>query len=210
MKFRLLQIKVAFIALLVFSQIYPLLSHAQDNLSTVRAVVRGENNQPLADASVSIRNNQTGFSTGTKTDAAGVFTARVPAGGPYTFTITSVGYGAQTLSGYTLKTDAVTNLDIEMKTLANSMEEVVMVGYGTQRRANVTGAIASVNNTTITRAATPDATGALQGNVPGAIVVKNVGKPGSGYNITIRGTSSFSGSNSPLFVIDGIPTTSGL
>ena len=195
---------------LLFLSLSHFFAKAQNNLSTVRAVVRGENNQPLANASVSIRNSQTGFSTATKTDTTGVFTARVPIGGPYVFTITSIGYEAQTLSGYTLKEGTVTSLDIEMKTLTNSMEQVVVVGYGTQRRANVTGAIASVNNTTITRAATPDATGALQGNVPGAVVVKNVGKPGTGYSINIRGTSSFGGSNSPLFVIDGIPTTSGL
>ncbi len=205
MKIRLLQIRAAFIALLFFSQIYPFVTHAQDNLSTVRAVVHGENNQPLAGVSVSIRNSQTGFSTATKTDTSGVFIARVPVGGPYTFTITSIGYETQTLSGYTLKEGVVASLDIEMKTLTNSMEQVVVVGYGTQRRANVTTAISSVNSTTIARAATSSAAGALQGNVPGAVVVKNPGKPGSGYNITIRGTSSIGGSSYPLIVVDGIP-----
>ncbi|WP_312192289.1 TonB-dependent receptor plug domain-containing protein, partial [Sphingobacterium sp.] len=63
---------------------------------------------------------------------------------------------------------------------------------------------------TIGRAATPNAAGALQGQVPGVVVTKNAGKPGGGYNINIRGVSSIGGSNEPLFVIDGIPSNGGL
>jgi TonB-dependent starch-binding outer membrane protein SusC len=211
MRCKLLQCRVTIIALLILTQVLHFSSvKAQDNLSIVKGIVHGENNQPLINASVVIRNSQSNFTSGTKTDTAGIFTFRVPAGGPYGFTITNVGYEPQTLSGYNLKAGTTFTLDVSMKATAGSLEQVVVVGYGTQRRANVTGAIASVNATTITRAATPDATGALQGNVPGAVVVKNVGKPGSGYSINIRGISSFGGTNSPLFIIDGIPTTSGI
>lgn len=211
MKCQLLRTRVYVKALFFLFQIlWAISSNAQNNQSTIRGTIRGENNQPLANVSVGVQNAHAKFTTGTKTDSSGVYEVRVPAGSSYVLTFTSVGYEPQTLSGYSVKGGTPLTVDVSMKTTSNSLDNVVVIGYGTQRRANVTGAIASVNNTTITRAATPDATGALQGNVPGAEVIKNVGKPGSGYSINIRGISSFGGSNSPLFVIDGIPTTSGL
>lgn len=186
--------------------LYSFTAKGQESLSVVNGTVHSDNNQPLVGASVTIRNNKTNFTSGTKTDSAGVFTARVPAGGPYVFTVSSVGYEPQTLSGYNLKGGTTFTLDVGMKATAAALDQVVVIGYGTQKRANVTTAIASVNSTTITRAATPSAAGALQGNVPGAVVVKNTNKPGTGYNITIRGTSSIGGSSYPLVVVDGIPS----
>lgn len=208
MKIRLSLCRAGFIVLLFLSQIFT--SWAQTKQGVISGTVRGDNHQPLINVSISVHNNQSKFTTGAKTDSLGAFSVHVPYGGPYQLTITSVGYEPQMLTGYTVKEGQDANLEVSMKLNATSMENVVVVGYGTQKRANVTGAIASVNSTTLTRAATPDATGALQGNVPGAVVVKNVGKPGNGFSINIRGISSFGGSNSPLFVIDGIPTTSGL
>ena len=211
MKSTLTAIRACLVALLFLSQIlWPLSSTAQQSISVVKGIVHNESNQPLVDASVVIRNSQTNFTTGTKTDSLGVFTASVPAGGPYGFSFSSVGYDPQTLSGYKLKEGTTFTLDIAMKASAGNLDQVVVVGYGSQKKADVTGAIVSVNATGIARSATPDATGALQGQVPGVVVIKNVGKPGSGYSINIRGISSIGGSNAPLFVIDGIPVTSGL
>lgn len=207
MKMKLPHFRATLIALLLLSScFYSLTSKAQQTASVVKGLVHGESNQPLIGASVSIRNGKTNFTTGTTTDSSGVFTARVPAGGPYVFTVTSVGYEQQSLSGYNLKEGTTFTLDIGMKATAAALNEVVVIGYGTQKKAAVTTAISSVSSTTITRAATPSAAGALQGNVPGAVVVKNTNKPGSGYNITIRGTSSIGGSSYPLIVVDGIPS----
>lgn len=207
MKCKLPQCRASLIALLILMQVLQFFSvKAQDNLSVVKGIVHTETNQPLINASVLIRNSQTNFTSGTKTDTAGVFTFRVPAGGPYGFTITNIGYESQTLSGYNLKEGTTFTLDVSMKAITGSLGEVVVVGYGTQRRANVTSAIASVSATSIARAATPSAAGALQGQVPGAVVTRNAGKPGGGYNITIRGTSSIGGSSYPLIVVDGIPS----
>jgi TonB-linked SusC/RagA family outer membrane protein len=207
MKIRLLCDKVRIIFLLFSAHIlfvFPLA--AQDNPGSVRGTVHGDNNQPLAGVSVTLRNTVTNFTTGTTTDTAGVFTARVPVGGPYSFSLTAVGYEPHTLNGYKVEKGTTLTLEIRMKATGAALDQVVVVGYGTQKKANVTGSIASVNAGVIARAATPSAAGALQGQVPGAVVVKNVGKPGSGYNITIRGTSSIGGSSYPLIVVDGIPT----
>lgn len=197
----------AFILLILFLMqvLLPFFSSAQETAGLVKGIVHGDNNQPLIGASVTIRNTKTKFTSGASTDSTGVFTARVPAGGPYSFSFSMVGYEPHTLSGYTLKEGTTFTLDVAMKATAAALDQVVVVGYGTAKKANVTTAIASVNSTTIARSATTSAAGALQGNVPGAVVVKNVGKPGGGYNITIRGTSSVSGSSYPLIVVDGIP-----
>jgi len=155
--------------------------------------------QPLAGATIKVKGQNREVSTNNE----GVFSLEAPADA-----ILMVSYlGYNTVE---VPVDGKTTLTIQLTTAGQDLNEVVVVGYGTQRKADVTGAIASVSSTTIARAATPDATGALQGQTPGAVVVKNVGKPGSGYSINIRGISSFGGSNSPLFVIDGIPTSSGL
>ncbi|QHW01181.1 SusC/RagA family TonB-linked outer membrane protein [Spirosoma endbachense] len=172
---------------------------------TISGKVSDEKGQGLPGVSVVVK----GTTRGTTTDTDGNFRLAVPSKGT-ALVFSFVGYlpqevtvGAQNVIAITMQPDDKT------------LSEVVVVGYGTQKKADVTGAIASISSTAITQAATPDATGALQGRVPGAVVVKNVGKPGSGYSISIRGTSSIGGSNlpssnSPLYVIDGIPTTSGL
>jgi len=79
----------------------PFFGKAQGTTSIVKGIVHGDNNQPLVGASIVIRNNKTKFTSGASTDSAGVFTARVPAGGPYMFSFSNVGYEPQTLSGYT-------------------------------------------------------------------------------------------------------------
>ncbi|MEJ6979460.1 TonB-dependent receptor [Pedobacter sp. P351] len=167
---------------------------------TVNGKVLDETNQPLIGATVKIKGVAAG---GTTTDVSGAFSITAPENA--VLTIAYVGYETQEVP---VNGRAV--LSVKMSPSARNLNEVVVVGYGTQRKADVTGSIVSVSSTTITRSATPDATGALQGQAPGVTVVKNVGKPGSGYSINIRGLSSFGGSNSPLFVIDGVPTSSGL
>ncbi len=104
MKCMLLQLKAYLIALL-FLSLQPSETRAQES-SIIKGIVNGANSQHLTDVSVIIRNNKTNFTSGTKTDGAGVFTARVPSGGPYTFSFSMVGYEPQTLSGYNIKEGA--------------------------------------------------------------------------------------------------------
>jgi len=158
-----------------------------------------ETGQVLAGATVKVK----GINREVSTDNNGAFV--IEAASDAVLVISYLGYNTIEMPVW-----GKTSLTIQLSSAGQDLNEVVVVGYGTQRKADVTGSIASVSSTAIARAATPDAAGALQGQAPGAVVVKNVGKPGSGYNITIRGISSFSGPSSPLFVIDGIPTTSGL
>ncbi|MEZ2336348.1 SusC/RagA family TonB-linked outer membrane protein [Mucilaginibacter sp. RCC_168] len=148
---------------------------------------------PLVAASVRVK----GTSTGTLTDKYGAFTIKLPAG-KTVLTVTYVGYEA-------------IEVDVASKTFSSaivlkessSLKEVVVVGYGTQRKIDVTGSIGSVNSRAITERSSPDAIGALQGQVPGVNITQNSGKTGD-YRINIRGFNSINASNNPLFVIDGV------
>ena len=162
--------------------------------------VTDEKGESLPGVSIILKGTQ----RGTVTDIEGAYSFNVPDKSAV-LVFSYVGYLQKEI-----KVDNQTNITVQLLADNKTLEEVVVVGYGTQKKSDVTGAIASVDNVKIARAATPDAAGALQGTMPGVVVVKNVGKPGSGYNINIRGVSSIGGTNSPLFVIDGIPTTSGL
>jgi TonB-linked SusC/RagA family outer membrane protein len=144
----------------------------------------------------------------------GTITSVTNINGEYTINLVD-GSGTLIFSsiGYDTKEVAVNNQGILNVVLSDSnkqLNDVVVVGYGTQKKADVTTAIASVNSTQITRLAVTDPTGALQGQIAGVNVTKNVGKPGAGYSVTVRGVHSINSSNEPLYVIDGIPSSSGL
>ncbi|WP_245917096.1 TonB-dependent receptor [Mucilaginibacter yixingensis] len=167
----------------------------------VTGTVLDENDQPLIGVTVTIKGTTAGA---VSTDLNGVFHINVP--GNAVLTVSFVGYDTQDVP-----VDGKNIFTVKMKPTAKNLNEVVVVGYGTQKKADVTTAIASVNSNQITRLAVTDPTAALQGQVPGATVIKNVGKPGAGYSVTVRGVHSIGNvSNEPLYVIDGIPTTSGL
>ena len=176
-------------------------SSAINTEHTIAGKVTGENGETLPGVNIVLK----GTTRGTSTDGDGKYQINVPEKDDNMLVFSMVGYATQEVVVGTR-----TMVDIQLLQEKKLLEEVVVIGYGTQKKADVTGAIASISSNVIARAATPDPTGALQGQMPGVVVVKNVGKPGSGYNINIRGTSSIGGSNSPLYVIDGIPSTSGL
>src|SRR5438128_84122 len=122
MTFNPLTSRAVLLALLFLTQILPPNSaKAQENASLVKGIVHGANSEPLVGASIIIRNHTTNFTSGTKTDASGIFTFRVPAGGPYSFSVTMVGYEPQNLSGYALKEGTTFSLVVDMKASAGAL-----------------------------------------------------------------------------------------
>ena len=144
-----------------------------------------------------------GTSTGTATDVDGNFTLDAPEGSTLVFS--SVGFLRREVPVGSNTTFAV-RLDNDTQAL----NEVVVVGYGTQERADVTGAISSVSGKDIASQPVADPTQALQGRAAGVTVTQNSGAPGGagGTSVRIRGISS-AGNNAPLYVVDGFPLTSG-
>ncbi|PCH54147.1 MAG: SusC/RagA family TonB-linked outer membrane protein [Flavobacteriaceae bacterium] len=93
---------------------------------------------------------------------------------------------------------------------SQALDEVVVVGYGTQKKSDVTGAVTSVNIETFEKTVSPYATQALQGLVSGVTVTSNTGAPGEGAQIRIRGIGSITGGNTPLYIVDGVPTKNAM
>jgi len=163
---------------------------------TITGTVTDETGQTLIGVSVVIKGNNSGVTTNEK----GQYRISVP-DNVSVLTFTYVGYISEDV------TVVGTTANVQLKSDTKALSDVVVVGYGTQKRANVTAAISSVNSKTLNELPVVSVTQALQGRVAGLNVVNN-GTPGSEPVITIRGVSSINSSNTPLYVVDGFPTGS--
>lgn len=182
---------------------------AQSKASLVKGVIQNTNNEPIAGVTVIVRNTKTNFTSGTSTDSAGVFTfSKINSGGPYSFTFTNVGYESQTLAGYNIKEDITLSLIVKMTSAIASLDQVVVVGYGTQKRKDLTGSVASVGTKDIKDLGVTRVDQALLGKVAGVQVKPVSGEPGVSPQIRIRGIGSISAGAGPLYVVDGFPTGS--
>jgi len=139
-----------------------------------------------------------GTTTGQLTDINGQFTIPVAAG-QVTLSFSSIGYTTQEVT-----TTGGTDLNIAMATVMTQISEVVVVGYGTQKKESVVGAITQVNNATLMQSGATTVTNAIAGKLSGVLTIQTQGEPGAnGANIYIRGLSSWNGSN-PLVLVDGV------
>lgn len=181
---------------------------AQPSSSLIKGVVQNTNSEPLAGVSVIIRNLKTNFTSGTSSDSLGGFTfSRISAGGPYSFTFSNVGYETQTLSGYNIKENSTLSLVVKLSSTMASLDQVVVVGYGTQKRKDLTGAVGSVASKDIKDLAVTRIDQALLGKAAGVQVKPSTGEPGAAPQIRIRGIGSISAGSGPLYVVDGFPTS---
>ena len=163
---------------------------------TIRGTVTSaEDGKPLPGVSIVAK----GTSRGTVTDAEGRYTLTVT-DDVTTLVFSSVGYARRELA---IGGRAV--LDVTLTPDENSLNEVVVVGYGTQRRRDLTGSIASVSEKEIKAVAVSSFDQSLQGRVAGVQVTNTSGRPGGGVSVRVRGANSISGGNEPLYVIDGFP-----
>ncbi len=181
--------KCSFFAI-IFS-LLSLVSTAQN--STLTGVVSG-NSGPLAGVSVTVK----GSSKGTSTDNEGKFSISVSQDATLVFS--SVGF-----NNLEEKVKGKSILNITLTVASSSLEQVVIIGYGTQRKKDVTGSSASIKGADILNIPTLTATQAIQGKVAG-VQITSSGAPGSAPNVRIRGVGSILGGADPLYVVDGIIT----
>ena len=147
--------------------------------------------QPVIGASVIVE----GTSNGSITDANGAFSINARPGS--SVVISCLGYvDAQA----TLREGMVVTLSED----AEMLDETVVIGYGTIKKRDLTGSVASVSTSDLIRGGNTNASGALQGSLPGVQIQRSNNKPGGGYNILIRGLNTISGSTAPLVVVDGV------
>lgn len=157
--------------------------------------VTAENGAGLANVSVAVR----GTSTGTTTDANGNYSISAPDGSA-TLVFSYVGYQTQEVA-----IGNRTEINVSLTPSASQMEQVIVVGYGTQRRRDVTGSVASVRGAELARQPVQTPTQAVQGRVAGVQVISS-GAPNSLPVVRVRGTGTMLGGANPLYVVDGIIT----
>ena len=162
----------------------------------ITGIVTGPNNDPLPAVSVRVKGTNVGTSTGNR--------------GEFELTVDEKAILVFSYIGYADKEVAVEGrniVNVQLSPADKRLDEVVVVGYGTQRRKDLTGAVSTVSAADIANRPIVNAGEALQGKAAGVQVVSNSGKPGAGLTIRVRGSSSISAGNDPLYVVDGIPMT---
>ena len=181
---------ITFTSTAVFSQ----------NKQVSGTVVANENDSLLQGATVKVK----GTNIAGVTSKSGTFALNVP--GNAVLTVSSVGYISQDI---TVKNQSL--LNVRLVADPQSLQQVVIIGYGTVKRKDVTGSISSINSATIEKLPVTSVDQALQGRAAGVQVVNNDASPGGNVSVLIRGIGSLaSNGNSPLYVVDGYPTGGGL
>lgn len=178
--------------LIILLCLIPLWASAQG--TTVGGIVKDAGGEPIIGASVL----EKGTTNGTITDFDGNFTLNVSSNA--TLVISYIGYKTQEIEVAGKK-----SLKITLKEDSKALEEVVVIGYGTARKSDVTGSIASMGGDKLREVPATNITYALQNRVAGVDMQQTSSKPGATMQIRIRGTRSLNASNDPLVVLDGIP-----
>lgn len=161
--------------------------------SVIKGVVKDSNGEPLLGVNVIVK----GTTIGSVTDIDGNFSFEAPAGS--TLVISYIGFKSEEI-----KVKGNTPLNIILKEDSEALDEVVVVGYGVQKKSDVTGALSSVKGEDLTKLSISRTDQALQGQMAGVMVQNSVAAPGEAPNIIIRGGNSLKGDNAPLVVIDGV------
>jgi len=172
--------------------IFPIILFAQSKAIT--GTVVDENKMPLPGASILVK----GLNIGSSTDFDGNFSLNVPETGEV-LVVSYLGYMTKEL---VISKNLTFNIQLDIDT--NTLDEIVVVGYGTQRKSDITGSVTSVKVDAIAVAQNSTIDALLQGRAAGVQVTQNAGSPGSGVSVKIRGASSLRGNNEPLYVIDGV------
>ncbi len=147
-----------------------------------------------------------GTNTGTTSDVDGAYTLRIPADveNPV-IAFSFIGYVSQQA-----EVAGQTRIDVVLQEDVRLLDEFVVVGYGIQRKVDLTGAVSSIDSEDLRMIPVAGADQALQGRASGVNITHNTGMPGEGVNVRIRGVGSINSSNDPLYIVDGVPTTDAL
>ena len=178
---------------LLLASVLMLCAAAFAQVSITGTVVQASDNEPIIGATVTV----VGTKTGTATDLDGRFTINVPNANSM-LNISYIG-----MSPVTVK--AENGMLVQLNSNAQDLDEVVVVAYGTAKKSELTGAVSQVTSQQIETRPVTSVTSALEGTTTGLVVNSTYGQPGEDASIRIRGFASINGSNSPMYVIDGVP-----
>lgn len=179
---------------LLLAMAVPVCAMAQN--VTVKGQVKDDAGEPLMAAAVA----EVGTTNGTVTDLDGNYSITVPSNATLQFSF--MGYSTQTVA-----VAGKTTINVTLSEDEELLDEVVVIGYGVQKKSDLTGSVASVKSESLKALSTTDAAAALQGKVSGINIITN-GAPGAGAEIRVRGYSSNGGNISPLYIVDGLQVSS--
>ncbi len=174
---------------------------------TITGVVTAEETgTPLAEARVTVAG--TGLVASAGPDGRYIIAAVPP--GTYRLTARLIGYALGELSDVVVSPGQTDTAHVRLKALPVTLQDVVVVGYGTQIRKDITGSVSSVSGEDLQKTPKVNAVEALKGRVAGVDIVTSGNKPGDGITVRVRGERSLTASNDPLYVLDGIPMSGGI
>ena len=173
---------------------FPTLISAQSKIS---GQIVSESGEELIGATIKIE----GTNAGTITDIEGKFVLEVQE--KDVLVISYIGFISKKLT-----VSALTNYTIILEADIEALEEVVVIGYGTQKKSDITGSVSSIRKADMNPGPVASVSNLMQSTAPGVVLTQSSSQPGGGFDVKIRGASSVLGANGPLYVIDGLPVTS--
>lgn len=180
----------------------PAVAGAQQAATIRGTVTDSVSGQPVTGAQVTIGGQVRGV-----TNDRGAYSSSV-APGAVTVRVQRIGFSPAERQVTVAAGDTV-RVDFALHSVAVTLAQVMVIGYGTENRARVTGAVSTVNASDVQNQPVAGVDAALQGKAPGVQVMQNAGDPGNGITVRVRGAASVSASNQPLYVVDGVPVQSG-
>ena len=186
--------KLKYLTLLIIGMMLSLGSYAQ-SVKTISGTVTDEQGESIISGSVMVKNGK----EGTITDVDGKYKISVPSNATLVFSY--IGYVSKEFKVSELKSNI---LNVELQADNKMLDEVVVVGYGTMRKSDLTGSVASAKGKDIIKSQSFSALDGLKGKVAGVNIFSNTGQPGGELRVIIRGISTINASASPLYVVDGV------
>ncbi len=187
--------KILGIELIVLFFLINTLTFAQ-GVTVTGKVTDAKSGEPLPFVNVAVK----GTTVGTTTDMDGKFSLKIP-GNKAQLSFSFVGY-----EDVTIPVDGKSVVDVQMHPVSEKLDEVVVIGYGVQKKSDLSGSVASVSSEDLVDIPAADVSSTLKGKAAGVVVSSETGMPGATPTIRIRGISSITASNEPLYIVDGVST----
>ncbi len=178
---------------------------AQQNAGGLKGVVKNEKGEALPGVTISIQNPDSSITATAVTSPTGAYTlGNLQAGNTYTFLFSYIGFENHVVRDFTYRGNDVIDVTMKLSSTSDALNEVVVVGYGTQKKINLTGAVDQVSGDVLDNRAVPNLSQGLQGIIPNLNIRLGDGKPTQAPSYNIRGNTSIGQGGSALVLIDGV------
>jgi len=198
------------LALLWLTNLFTIGAALAQNTASIKGLVQTESNEPLNGVSVTATNIVTKKAVSATTNDKGMFSiTTLQVGSTYNFTFNYVGYEAGYVNAFKVKEGNENSLLVRLKLATSTLDQVVVVGYGSQQKRFVTGSVAKVSGQDLSNFSGNNIAQQLSGRAAGIQINESSGQPGSNPQIVIRGIGTLTAGRNPLIVVDGFPLTEG-